>query len=89
MGVKIKQMHVVVDSNGYYIRSGQLNITKEKILKYIKDNPMPGDPVYSSNDLVVDLTQLYEIIYTLPIDIKEETIHYIEILIDKLRTDRR
>lgn len=89
MGVKIKKTYVVIGSNGYYIRPGRLNITEEKILKYVEDNPMLEDPEYSLKDLVVDLTELYEEIYTLPINIKEETVHYIEKLIDELRNDDR
>lgn len=89
MGVKIKKTHVVVDSNGYHIRPGRLDITKKKILKYVENNPMPEDPAYSLNNLVVDLTGLYEEIYMLPINIKETTMRYVETLINELRNDRR
>lgn len=89
MGVKIKKIYVVVDSNGYYVRPGRLVVTEEIILEYIKDNPMPEDPAYSLDDLVSDLTDVYKEVYILPIGIKETTIRYIETLIDKLRNDRR
>lgn len=94
MGVKIKRINVVLDTNGYYIRPVRLNITEEKILKYVKDNHMPEDSEYSSEDLILDLADpndnrdIYTI-YTLPFNIKEETMRYIEKLIDELRDDRR
>ena len=94
MGVKVKKIHVVVDSNGYYIRPGRLDITEEKIFEYIKNNPMPEDPAYSLEDLILDLTYPHGnhdtyTFYTLPFNIKEETMSYIEKLIDELRNDRR
>lgn len=90
MGTKIRKINIAIDSNGYHVRPGKLDITKEKILAYVKDFPMPEDPEYSLDDLIIDLAEpssLYGI-YTLPIDIKEETMRYIETLIDKLKDGR-
>lgn len=88
MGVKIKKVHVAIDSNGCRVRPNRLHITYEKILKYIENNPMPEDPIYSPNDLIIDLTDPPSF-WMLPINIKEETIRYIEKLVDELRNDRR
>lgn len=88
MGVKIKKIYLVVDSIGFRIRPGRLNITKEQILEYIKDNPMPEDPAYSLNELIIDLSDPDNAdlsFWILPINIKEETICYIETLVDKLK----
>lgn len=89
MGVKIKKTYMVVDSNGYFINPQRLRIAKKEILKYVENNPMPEDPAYSSEDLVFDLAEHYQEYWVLPNNIKEETIRYIEILIDKLRNDNR
>ena len=89
MGVKIRKVNVVIDSNGFYIKPAKLDITKEKISEYVKEHPMPEDPEYSLDDLMTDLTEpdSFYAIYTLP-DIKEETQQYIEELIDRLRGGR-
>ena len=89
MGIKIRKVNIVVDSNGYFIKPAKLDITKEKILAYVSQHPMPEDPKYSLEDLISDLEESdRNTIYTLP-DIKEETKIYIEELIDKLRDDRK
>lgn len=90
MGTKIRKINIVIDSNGYHVRPGKLDITKAKILAYVKDFPMTEDSEYSLDDLVMDLAESSNIygIYTLPINIKEETMRYIETLIDKLKDGR-
>jgi hypothetical protein len=89
VGVKIRKVNIVVDSYGYFIKPARLDITKEKILAYVGQHPMPEDPEYSLDDLITDLTESDSIYanYTLP-DIKEDTQQYIEELIDKLRDGR-
>lgn len=89
MGVKIRKINIVVDSNGFFIKPTRLDITKEKILEYVKDHPMPEDPKYSLEDLIEDLAEQDSDHknYVLP-DIKEETQRFIEELIDKLRGGR-
>lgn len=89
MGVKIRKVNIVIDSNGYFIKPARLDITKEKILAYIKEYPMPEDPKYSLDDMITDLVEPDGMFanYTLP-DIREDTMRYIEKLIDKLRNGR-
>ncbi len=89
MVIKIHKINIVT-KNGFYIKPRKLDITKEKILTYIKDNPMPEDPVYCLDDLIMDLAENSSVCdnYTLPIDIKEETMRFIEILIEKLSDER-
>jgi len=89
MGVKIRKVNIVVDSNGFFIKPAKLDITKEKILEYVGQHSMPKDPKYSLEDMITDLAEPdgdYKN-YVLP-DIKEETKRFIEELIDKLRGGR-
>lgn len=88
MGVSIKKINTVVDSNGYLVRPGRLCITEEKILEYIKDHPVPEDPEYNLDGLITGLTDPPTWFIFLP-DVKEETMRYIEKLIDELRNDRK
>ena len=44
---------------------------------------MPEDKLYTEEDLILDMTRS-EGVYTLPEGIKEETIEYIEELLNKL-----
>jgi hypothetical protein len=89
MGVKVRKVNIVTDSNGFFIRPAELDITKAKILAYVEEYHMPEDPEYSLDDLISDLADPDSIYsnYVLP-NIKEDTQHYIEDLIDKLRDDR-
>jgi len=75
---------VVYESVTYEAINPQyLGITKEELEDYLKKHPMPKDPAYSEKDLMGDL--LYSSgMYTLPEDIKEETIEYIEELLNTL-----
>ena len=59
------------------------NISKEKIIRYMKNNPMPNDPAYSKEDLILDLTQSQGM-YTLPNNVRQETIEYIENLLNTI-----
>jgi len=88
MGVKVRKVNIVTDS-GFFIKPAKLDITKEKIMEYVKEYPMPEDPEYSLDDLITDLAEQNNAYsdYILP-NIKEETQHYIEELIDKLRDGR-
>lgn len=89
MGIKVRKVNIVVDSNGYFIKPAKLDITKEKIMEYVKEHPMPEDSEYSLDDLIIDLTESDNAYsnYTLP-NIKEDTQKFIEELIDKLRDGR-
>lgn len=58
------------------------DITKDDILEYLRQNPMPEDPEYNKEYLIHDLISS-EGIFVLP-DVKEETVAYIEKLINDL-----
>ena len=60
-----------------------LGITEKEIIEYMKDHPMPEDPLYCPQELIADLTGS-EGMYILPAGIKEETIQYIEDLLNQL-----
>lgn len=87
MGTKIYDAKIVTNGSGFSVDPQRLDITKEKILEYIKTHPMPNDPEYSLDDLIFDLTEGGHI-YLLPFKIKEETMRYVEKLIDDLKNGR-
>lgn len=58
-------------------------IPKEKIQNYLRENPMPEDPMYTPEYLMFDLTGS-EGLYFLPDNVKQETIEYIEDLLNAL-----
>ena len=58
-------------------------ITEDELRAYIKEHPMPEDPNYSPEDLIMDLTRS-EGIYILPFNVKEETIDYVQELLNTL-----
>jgi len=60
-----------------------LGLTEEQIRQYVKENPMPYDPEYTVEELIADLT-FSEGIYVLPSKVKEETIEYVEKLLNDL-----
>ena len=53
---------------------------REEIEEYMKEHPMPKDPAYSSEDLILDLTET-SCFYSLSDDLKSETRDYIEDLL--------
>ena len=87
MKAKVYNIKIVTNGSGFYIDPQKLDITKEKILEYIKTHPMPIDSEYSLEDLIDDLTEgRYP--YTLPFNISEDTIKFIVKLIDELEDGR-
>lgn len=87
MQSKVHNVKIVSNGSGFYINPQKLDITKEKILEYVKTHPMPIDPVYDLEVLIDDLTDgSYP--YMLPFKIKEETIQFILKLIDELEDER-
>ncbi|MEW6418567.1 MAG: hypothetical protein AB1480_10650 [Nitrospirota bacterium] len=56
---------------------------ENEIRQYLKNHPMPSDENYSEEDLIFDLTRS-EGTYMLPEGIREETIEYIEDLLNEL-----
>ena len=53
-----------------------LGITKEEMVDYMQEKPMPKDEKYSGEDFINDITQSSGF-YSLPDGIKEEMIAYI------------
>jgi hypothetical protein len=60
-----------------------VNWDENQIRRYIKTHPMPSDENYSEEDLIFDLTRS-EGTYMLSEGIREETIEYIEDLLNEL-----
>jgi hypothetical protein len=56
---------------------------EDEIRRYLNENPMPEDETYSKEDLIFDLTRSGGT-YMLPSDIKDETLYYIEGMLNKL-----
>ena len=84
---KVHDVKIVSNGSGFYIDPKRLDITKEKILEYVKTHPMPIDPAYDLENLIDDLTDgSYP--YMLPFKIKEETIQFVMKLIDELEDGR-
>lgn len=87
MQTKVYDIKIVSNGAGFYIDPQKLDITKEKILEYVKTHPMPIDPLYDLEVLIDDLTYgSYP--YMLPFKIKEETVKFILRLIDELEDGR-
>jgi hypothetical protein len=84
MGIRIEEKIIAYDSiTCGAIDPSYLGIKKEEIEKYLSENPMPKDGMYTAEDLIHDLT-CSEGVYMLPKGIKEETIDYIEELLNDL-----
>ena len=84
MSFRIRKKLVAFESTTYTALEPQyLGISKERLKQYLKENPMPKDNAYSENDLIMDLTDSTGM-YTLPEDIKNETIYYIEELLTEM-----
>ena len=60
-----------------------VDLDENKIRQYIKTHPMPSDEDYSEEDLIFDLTRS-EGTHMQPEGIREETIEYIEDLLNEL-----
>ena len=87
MQSKVHNVKIVSNGAGFYINPQKLDITREKILEYVKTHPMPFDPLYDLETLIYDLADgSYP--YMLPFEIKEETIQFILKLIDELEDGR-
>ena len=54
-----------------------LQITKDELMDYMKEYPMPKDMKYSQKDFIHDITQSSGF-YSFPEGIKKETVEYIE-----------
>lgn len=54
-----------------------------KVKEYLKEHPMPHNEVYSEDDLIYDLCKSSGML-CFPNDLKEETIDYIETLMNEL-----
>jgi len=84
MGIRIEKKLVVYESvTMEAINPKYLNISKEQILDYMEKHPMPEDPAYSKEDLILDLTES-DGMYTLPDNIKQETIEYIRDMLNSI-----
>jgi len=82
MGIRIEEKIITYDSiTCEAIDPSYLGIRKEEIEKYLSENPMPEDKMYTAGDLMHDLA-CSEGVYTFPKGIKEETIEYIEELLN-------
>ena len=65
-----------------------LNISEEKLRKYLKENPMPEEDNYFENDLIHDLTCSTGA-FLIPDGLYPETIEYIKNLIDKINENKK
>lgn len=84
MGIRIENKLIVFESvTMTAIEPTYLGIDKTEIRDYLKEHPMPEDPMYSADDLVNDITQS-DGMYTLPEGTKPETLGYIEDLLNAL-----
>jgi len=84
MAIRIEKKIIAYESiTCTAIDPGYLGIDEDNIRNYLRENPMPEDELYTEEDLIMDLTRS-EGVYTLPEGIKEETIEYIEDLLNKL-----
>jgi hypothetical protein len=84
MGIRIEKKIMAYESiTCTAIDPSYLSLDEDTIRKYLRENLMPEDKLYTEEDLILDLTRS-EGVYTLPEGIKEETIEYIEELLNKL-----
>ena len=84
MGIRVEERVVVYESvTMEAINPEYLGITEEQIREYMKKNPMPEDPAYSPEDLILDLTQSSGML-TLPKKTKPETREYVADLLNTL-----
>jgi len=84
MGVKVERKWVVFESViGEAINPEYLSISEEDVLKYMEENPMPVDPVYSKQDLIHDVCHSSGML-TLMDEMNSETREYVAELIGEL-----
>lgn len=84
MGIRVGNFKVVYDSvMTQPIDPEYLDISRDDIENYLKNNPMPVDPEYSVEDMIGDITGSSGF-YTLPNAIKDETADFIAGLIADL-----
>jgi len=77
MGIRVGDFKVVYESVTMTpIEPEYLCADKKKVKEYMRRHPMPDDPAYSKEDLILDLTESSGF-YTLPKDIKDETAEYV------------
>ena len=76
--IQIKKILLAYDSTTRSaIEPIDLQITKDELIDYIKEYPMPRDAKYSQDNFIHDITQAYGF-YSFPDGMKKETIEYIE-----------
>ena len=84
MSIRVEPKIIVYESvTMTAIDPEHLGFKEDEIRRYMKENPMPDDPSYSSNDLVIDLTESAGIL-TLPDGVTPETMDYVAELIQAL-----
>lgn len=84
MGIKVDDFKVVYESvTMEAIEPEYLGITKEQILEYLKEHPMPLDLAYSEEEMINDITGSTGF-YHLPMAIKEETANFIATILSDL-----
>lgn len=88
MGIRVGNFKVVYDSiTMEAINPEYLTITKEEIMEYVKNKPMPDDPEYSLEDMIGDITDSIGF-YTLPKKIKKETANFVATMLNDLILNR-
>ena len=81
MGIKVERKWVVFESvTGEAMNPEYMSLSEEEVLKYMEENPMPADPVYSEQDLIHDVCHSSGML-TLMDDMKQETREYVAELI--------
>lgn len=82
--IHIRKGYYAINTFNYEgINPEYLNIDENELIRYLEEHPMPEDSAYTRDDLVNDLT-VSSGLYTLPDGIKQETIDYIEELLNEL-----
>lgn len=86
-GITIKRYYVAIHSyNGQGVEPEYMNWQKKDIEAYLKEHPMPDDPNYSKEDMISDLIDSSGTL-TFPEDCKQETIDFLEGLMNWLMYD--
>lgn len=86
-GIQVHKCYLAMHSstcNG--VEPEYMNWRGRDIKLYLKSHPMPDDPTYSKEDMINDLTNTGGVL-TFPIDIKPETIEFLELLMNWLSYD--
>ena len=83
--IQTKKVILAYDSvTGLAVEPIDLQITKDELMDYMKDYPMPRDVKYSQKDFIHDITQTLSDFYSFPEGIKKETVEYIEDVLNDL-----